>query len=1001
MPLEIKKYHGEHNKNTMKQICVITFLLFTSIQLPAQNPYIQHFTTQDGLPSNTVYPIIQDSKRFIWFGTDAGVARYDGNEFTCYSKKDGLSCNDVIVIKEDLQGRIWFFNFNGTVNYFHRNKIFTPADSPFLDSLKTNHFYTDFFQDTDSTIYFYSFSSNYNTLLNPSNEVKKIKIPGESIFKNGFEIVSISVILMCRSPQNDFLLYSGAGLHKWNDFEEKPVLISDSIAYKTVYQINNNKFIFQARYDSDTNRLLVVLANGKLLPPVLDPVDHKKTFTSIIETDGKLLWLVTKERGVFVMKDFRVINHLAISEGQDIIQDHEGNVWVSTAGNGVYRINPSFNSCNHLSAKLFDNKGIIKLYPYRDEGIWMTNGNKVYLRKDCDFYTLNFSTEKSLYDQIYYLKNNSLIIGKGSYNFYQLREIATDASTKTIGYKYNSKGIPLAGFKTIAMGKTPDKICGSTAYSLIFFNEYGYFNDTAPIFLNERIHHIFYNRDDELVVNARKNYVFRNGQFERYPTLAKFDNQIITQYLPINDSIEAFLIEGDSIFLTCNHRFCNITALLKPAISDNIIKIFSHEEAFFIVTTKNIFVCSEPAKIHLSKSVDLKIVDVNFKNINDYLVFQDSLYVASDNGLTIIPEAGLTELKTHIPIPYFQSVQINGKEADLSTNELFLTGKNRVRFSFGCINYSSSPIIYSYQLEGLDENWVMETTPEVVYQNLAAGDYIFRVKAQKPGTEFSLPVDFKIHVSATLWERPIFYIGILLLISGWILWSVLRRSRRRRMLLEMDNQLITLEQRALQSMMNPHFIFNALGSIQNYILQSKPAEAGLYLSQFARLIRQNLNAINSNMTDLEEEIDRLKNYLDLERLRLDYKFDYKIEFEEGFDEEDLLIPSMIIQPFVENAVWHGIAPIAGKGTIGISFGSQTGNRIKIAIEDNGVGVKTTGNQFSKSEQHLHLGVEITRKRLEILGKKLGIKTSIQYFEIAPGNPNPGTRVILIVPASYQ
>jgi len=426
-----------------------------------------------------------------------------------------------------------------------------------------------------------------------------------------------------------------------------------------------------------------------------------------------------------------------------------------------------------------------------------------------------------------------------------------------------------------------------------------------------------------------------------------------------------------------------------------------HEPSLYLSTVHNIFVCDYPERILENRSVELRPVDVNFRKINDVLIFNDSLFVASEDGLTIIPEAKIRDVKAKTPIPYFQSVQLNGTEVNLKPKELQVTGENKIKFSFSCINYSSAPVVYSYQLAGLDTSWTMGTTREVVYQNLDKGDYIFRVRAQKPGTEFSEAVEFKIEVSATIWERPLFYIILFLLVSGIILWAVILRMKRHRVLLEMDNQLIILEQKALQSMMNPHFIFNAFASIQNYLLQNKSGEASIYVSKFARLIRQNLNSINSNMIKLKEEITRLRNYLELEQLRMRNKFEYKIEFEDGFEEEEFLIPSMIIQPFVENAVWHGISAMGEKGMVCISLSLPAQGTIRIVIEDNGVGIKNTTKPPSKGEQHLNLGAEMTRKRLELLGKKLGKKTSIQYTEKSPGSLNPGTRVVLLVPVSYS
>ena len=976
----------------------ISIVLLAGMNLPAQNPYIQHFTTKDGLPSNTAYPVYCDSKNFLWFGTDAGVARYDGNGFTCFSKKDGLNSNEIIRIKEDLQGRIWLVNFNGSINYFYQNKIYNHFNAPFLDSLKSKHFYLDFFQDTDTAIYFYSYQSLEIVALNAQNQVKKFTLPSKPINIIGYEGEGMNVRNITKSSREGFILWTGSGVYTLHDFSEEPRLVSDTFGFSSCYKLNAYKYLLQGFNKSDTTRFLFEYTNDSLSQPIKDPLNYDRQFSSAIETDNNVLWVSIRERGVFCIKNNVVINHINIKEAQDLAQDHEGNIWVSTINHGVYKFSPYYITHEHYGPEFFNNSGITNLCPYRNEGIWMTNGNRVYLLKDHEFYTLNFSTDESTYNQLYYLKNNSLIIGKGSYKYFHFTDIEPVKSSKQINYFNNSEAKPYTGMKSIAISPATGEIYGFIRNHVVYLGKIGYPSEEDYTHIDERIYNIFFNLDDELVINASSNYIFRDGTFIPNEKLSEFDNKIITGHLRINDSVEVYNVDGDSIYLSCRHLIFNLTQALNKPIDMMVKKMAYHEPSLYLATLQNVFICDFPENIHDGQSVDLRLIDINFREVNDLLVFNDSLYVASDDGLTIIPEAGISQMNLHVPIPYLQSVQVNGTDINLAKQEIKISGKSKIRFSFSCINYSAAPIIYSYQLAGIDTSWNIGTAREVVYQNLSKGSYVFRVKAQKPGSGFSLPVDFMIEVTATLWERPLFYIGVLMLIAGWILWSAHRRQKRKRLLLEMDIQLITLEQKALQSMMNPHFIFNVLGSIQNYILQSKPAEAGLYLSQFARLIRQNLNAINANMIDLEEEIDRLKNYLDLERLRMENKFDYKIEFEEGFDEEEeLLIPSMIVQPFVENAVWHGISNISGKGMISVSLGQQAQDTVRITVEDNGVGMKSATRHISKSEQHLNLGVEMTRKRLEILGKKLGVKTSISYYEKAKGSHNPGTRVVLVVP----
>ncbi len=242
--------------------------------------------------------------------------------------------------------------------------------------------------------------------------------------------------------------------------------------------------------------------------------------------------------------------------------------------------------------------------------------------------------------------------------------------------------------------------------------------------------------------------------------------------------------------------------------------------------------------------------------------------------------------------------------------------------------------------------------------------------------------------------------GVILL---FLLISLLIIIWRRNLILkrrEMEHQLVTLEQKALQSMMNPHFIFNALGSIQNYLLQNKPGEAGLYLSQFARLIRQNISGIHSAMISLEEEIDRLKNYLDLERLRMENKFEYEFHLDENVEEDAVQIPTMIIQPFVENAILHGISALDKDGLIDISFIMHSEKTIKIIIEDNGIGIRQSRIYASNNEPHLHMSMEMTRKRIEILGRKFKVQTSLEISDVSPGSHNPGTRIAIVLPVSY-
>ena len=142
-----------------KKYLVLTIFLFLLRFTFAENPFIKNYTIEDGLPTNKIIYVYQDSKSFIWFATDAGVIRFDGHNFVNFKQSEGLSDDVVVRIKEDLQGRVWFLNLNGTSNFFQNGKIYNETNAPFLKNLKTNFYLIDFYEDADSTLYFYNTAS--------------------------------------------------------------------------------------------------------------------------------------------------------------------------------------------------------------------------------------------------------------------------------------------------------------------------------------------------------------------------------------------------------------------------------------------------------------------------------------------------------------------------------------------------------------------------------------------------------------------------------------------------------------------------------------------------------------------------------------------------------------------------------------------------------------------------------------------------------------------------
>ncbi|MCX6305017.1 MAG: histidine kinase [Bacteroidetes bacterium] len=970
-------------------------LFSANLTLPAQNPYIQHYTTQDGLPSNTVYYVFQDSRKFLWFATDAGVSRYDGTSFTNYRKKDGLASNDVIRIKEDSYGRIWFFHYSGLLSFIVRNKIYSETNTPYLKSLEGKEFYFDFIQDEDSTIYFYNRYSEI-IALDRHNNVTRYNIRDKlmhthAVLRERHPLFYLRRIT--KSLSGDFLFWTGNALFKQKTFTGITRFVSAIAATYTVFPVGKNTYLV----DSYTSKLYKY-RDECLVDSLIIPFYTENFLKSVLKDDGERIWVADYFQGVYCMDHDTVIHRFDIQKPQSMLRDHESNIWIGSVNDGVYKISPYLLSHRHYSSRFFGEKGIVGMCREGSGGVWLSNGNKVSLLKNNEFYALNFGNRVDYINFLFQVKTGSLIIGEKGVAMYNIEGAKADNITKTVNYRLSEK-MSLV-LKAMAMQKKGKEISAFVGSSLQYSDQDHLFREKKEINLGMRIYSIFYDVNDDLIVNSLKMLVFGENKLVPCRALARFDNKIITNHLNIGDKAEIYNIEGDTLYVNIRKVFYNLSEAFGAPVDLQVRNITYDEPTLYLSTSRNVYRCDNPLEVISGRKIRFKLLDINFRNIHEILVNHDSLYIASDDGLTIIPETLIGRMVTQVPNPYIRSVLVNDAEEDPGDQGVTIRGSTKIAFSCGCINYSSAPVVFAYKLEGLDTAWTTGTSGNVIYQRLLSGNYTFKLKVRKSTSEWSGVIEYPFQIKASFWRHPMFFASLVIVVLLGITLLIIRRKNIQMRHRELDHHLVTLELKSLQSMMNPHFIFNTLGSIQNFLLKNKTGEAGLYLSQFARLIRQNMNALNESMINLDEEFDRLSNYLDLERLRMENKFTYKIDIDNSFDPEEIMIPAMIIQPFVENSIWHGISALDDKGFISILFSLLDEHSLKVVITDNGIGIKKAQALQTKSEKHLKLGMEMTLKRLELLGRKYAVKTRVDLSEAFPGEPNPGTRVVVVIPFSY-
>lgn len=243
--------------------------------------------------------------------------------------------------------------------------------------------------------------------------------------------------------------------------------------------------------------------------------------------------------------------------------------------------------------------------------------------------------------------------------------------------------------------------------------------------------------------------------------------------------------------------------------------------------------------------------------------------------------------------------------------------------------------------------------------------------------------------------------GLLLLILG--IFGLRNRYKKRQKQTEFEKNLLEYEQQALRAQMNPHFIFNAINSIQKFILKKDKQEAYDYLSKFAKLIRMVLNNSQEKDLSLGQELDMIKLYVELEQLRFNNSFEFKVSVEENLSEQTITVPAMLIQPYVENAIWHGIMNLdSNKHGVLILTVTVENSVLKIVIEDNGVG-RESSKKFKEADAHKPVGMVLTEKRLQMINKLHEYKhAKVTVTDLYDENKKPsGTKVEITMPVNEK
>jgi hypothetical protein len=368
-------------------------------------------------------------------------------------------------------------------------------------------------------------------------------------------------------------------------------------------------------------------------------------------------------------------------------------------------------------------------------------------------------------------------------------------------------------------------------------------------------------------------------------------------------------------------------------------------------------------------------------NINDVVYNRTSncVYAGHDAGISVI---NLNRFGEFFNVPQkvsFTKLEFNDTVLYCNQNIELDYKHNDFILHFISFNYKSpNSIIYEYKIEnGL--HWTETKTNKINFSSLPPGDYNLQIRAKDISGIKSDVSELKFTILAPFWKTLPFYILLSFVFVLLVLFISYKRisfiKKKAKENLEIQQKISSLRHQALSASMNPHFIFNTLNSIQYFINEHNKEEANDYLVKFSRLIRMNLDLAGDTFILLSKEIERLNLYLKYEKLRFEDRLDYRINIAEDIETYNLEIPNMILQPFVENSIWHGLSNKEDRGIIDINISKKekviSGINypvIDIEITDNGIGLEES-KKFKKSK-HISKGVSIIKDRLNLLAPEI-------------------------------
>ncbi len=974
---------------THRFFIIFIFLIF-NFSIKGQNPGWWHISDQDGLPGNTVYEILQDDLGYMWIATNGGLSRFDGRVFSTINDL-GFRDNEILELKKDSKNRIWFTNVLGELAFVENDTIFN-----FSDKVLEEKNVSDFWIVDNGIIVVYQIENNQK-VFEWYNNLKKSKFELISS-KTFYEPVSTNKSNLIPTEAGYFLLSKLFGDNFLLTQFYKGEILFEKLPYNTEYPTFKNKLpestntgIMATHYkiyriDSGDLKIMNIESKNNVLR------------TSYLETESFVFGL---DKGVYVynleenlLKKTDVFQNLELN---CVFKDYKNNYWIGTSKDGIYVASSlNTNYYGESNSKLSDNF-VYSIYGFKNRTyIGQSSGNLTIFEDDKFVETKIFSDAGALRSievegsQVYLGYESNIKLGDFS--------DINDNKLQTIFFNKGTR----AG-KRIAVSK--DKIAVATAFGVGEFvlNK----NQDKIDFVNNRITNVrsyglCYDHRERLWIGTTEGIIIKDH--EEVIKLAIPDS---THFYNVPSIVRA---EDNSIWAAVNSKG------IYRIVEDTIQEFYSCE----LSGTSSLTLYPDGDTLWIGGDKGLAKLDINSKSIENFTISsglpsneinaiygtEESLWIGTPKGLVTIPRNALKK-NTAEPSILITDLTLDGKSKNLDSLIILNHNENDIEITYTGFSYSSrGKETYRYRMLGYDTTWQETKNRSVSYYGLKHGAYKFEVKAVSSDKIESADVSIVEFKIKQLWYTK-WWIQLsgILTISGLVIHFIYSRQRKllrtERRENEFQKRIDQLKMQALQSQMNPHFIFNTLNGIQDYLLSKNSEKAINSLSDFSRMLSFVFENSEKKEIALSQEIVFLKHYLALEKMRFGDKISIEFFVSETINsqKDEIFIPPLLIQPIIENAFQHGLHHKTSRSNLTINIMPSDKTNIKCEIIDDGVG-REKAKEFQITDINFKnnrttSGLKIVEERISIFHEVdlKDLEQFLLYTDLKDSNDNSiGTKV---------